>query len=95
MRDHISIQYNPHIIPSVRDRILTGAEKVQHGIKQEQESDRESDAQNHIQDQHIPQYLIRPLIIFLPQLHGNQRRGTDSHQRTEGGRQVHQRKGQG
>ena len=91
MRNHIAIQNNPHIITGIWDRVLTSTEKVQHGIKQEQESDRESDTQNHIQDQHIPQHLI----IFLPQLHGHQRRGADSHQRTEGGRQVHQRKGQG
>ena len=94
VRDDVAREDDRHVVAGIARRGLAGTEKVEHGGEEHQHSDAEQHADDEVQHHHVAQHALRRLVVALPQAHRHQRRGAHAHQRTESGREVHQRKGQ-
>ena len=94
MRNGISQKDNLHIIPGVAHRLVTASEEIENRVEKEHDNDGKGHSQHHVQHKDIAQHTLCRVIIPLPQLDGNQCRGSHTHQRAERRSQIHQRESQ-
>ena len=91
---HIAAEDDLHIFFCVWQCLFACPEEIEYRLQENQKDDGEGNAHYQVQSKHIPQYMVRPIIILLPQFDGDQGGCSHAHQRPEGCRQVHQREGQ-
>ena len=85
---------NSDIIPGVAHRLVTASEEIENRVEKEHDNDGKGHSQHHVQHKDIAQHTLCRVIIPLPQLDGNQCRGSHTHQRAERRSQIHQRESQ-
>ena len=85
MGNDVAVEDDFHIVAGVGKCLFARTEEVEHRVEEEEENYREEDTHDDVQDQNIAQNMIGAHVVLLPQLDGNQRGGSDAHERTEGG----------
>ena len=95
VRDHVSEQYDAHVLPGIEDGVVAGAEEIEYRIQERQGDHREHYSYDQVQRKHVREHLLGRIIVLLAEKHGYQGHAAHAHERAHRGRQVHQREGHG
>ena len=90
MGQDIAVEDDLHIIVRVAERVLTRAECQENRIQPNKPHHHHHRREDDIHHDHIAQYAVRPLVVFLTQVDSQQRRSPDAHQAAEGSADVHE-----
>ena len=91
VRDDVAREYHLHEVLGIAVRLGARAKHHQDLVQERIHDEHESHPHDDVEHDDVAQHLLCRVIVLLPQLHRDERRRADTHQRAECRREVHQR----